>query len=117
MKTLLVPAAVLLLVAFCVSAATSPPYPRSDRITGITFHRDTLEREAPGSDIWSCAWAADDHIYAAYGDGGGFGGNDNKGRVSIGVARLEGSPPAWRGSNIWGGFNPHSSQPATTGKG
>src|SRR5205085_2441152 len=56
-------------------------------------------------------------IYAAYGDGGGFGGSDNKGRVSIGVARLEGSPPAWRGSNIWGGFNPHSSQPATTGKG
>ncbi len=98
-------------------AAAQAPYPRSDLITGITFHQETLVRKAPGSDIWSCTWAANGQIYAAWGDGGGFGGSDNEGRVSIGVAKLTGEPPDWKGVNVWGGLNPLSKQAPTLGKG
>lgn len=94
-----------------------PPYPRSTRITGIEFHRDTLQRAAPGSDIWACTTAVDGTIYAAWGDGGGFGGTDSKGRASIGVARITGVPPDWEGVNLWGGNRALSSQVATVGKG
>lgn len=86
-------------------------------ITGITFHEETLVRQAPGSDIWSCTWAADDQIYASWGDGGGFGGSDTQGRVSLGVARLTGQPPGWQGVNVWGGWEPLSKQSPTVGKG
>jgi hypothetical protein len=101
-------------VAFGASKA---PYPKSDRISGIVFERETLERRAEGSDIWSCAWGGNGEIYATYGDGGGFGGSDSKGRVSIGVAELKGEPPNWAGINLWGGLEPKSAQAATEGKG
>jgi hypothetical protein len=52
----------------------------------------------------------------AWGDGGGFGGTDSDGRVSQGVARLEGTPPNWRGANLWGGKNRVSSQATVPGK-
>jgi hypothetical protein len=105
------------LFASAAFAADSAPYPKSARITGIKFDRESLVRAAPGSDIWSCSWASNGQIYAAYGDGGGFGGTDGKGRVSIGVAEISGQPPDWKGLNIWGGFNPASKQPSTVGKG
>ncbi|MGH7869775.1 MAG: hypothetical protein ACREP9_19625, partial [Candidatus Dormibacteraceae bacterium] len=105
------------LIPFAASAASPPPYPRSQVITGITFHKETLVRKAPGSDIWSCAWEANDRVYAAWGDGGGFGGDDEKGRASIGVAVLTGYHPDWNGSNIWGGLDPVSKQAPTVGKG
>jgi hypothetical protein len=104
------------LAAACLGAP-APPYPRSEVITGITFEENTLVRSAPGSDIWSCTWAADDRVYAAWGDGGGFGGSDDDGRVSIGVASLTGQPPEWKGTNVWGGLNPLSKQNPTIGKG
>ncbi len=107
----------LLLLSARSFGASIPPYPRSERITGITFHQETLERLAPGSDIWSCTWAANDQLYAAWGDGGGFGGSDSLGRVSIGVATLTGQPPAWKGINLWGGYEARSQQPPTVGKG
>lgn len=112
----------LSVLAFFLAAASSPgsesapPYPRSDLLTGIRFDRQTLQRKAEGSDIWSCTWAGDGNVYAAWGDGGGFGGTDQKGRVSMGVARLTGIPPQWTGVNVWGGLEPISSQPATLGK-
>lgn len=97
-------------------AEPDPPYPRSDVLTGITFHQDTLQRHADGSDIWSCTWADDGNLYAAWGDGGGFGGTDKVGRASLGVAMISGVPPQWKGTNIWGGLNPVSTQPPTVGK-
>ncbi len=100
-----------------MGGAPIPPYPKSDLITGITFHQETLERRAPGSDIWSCTWAANDQIYAIWGDGGGFGGSDSDGRVSIGVGTLTGQPPDWKGVNVWGGVSPLSKQTPTVGKG
>jgi len=46
---------------------------------------------AEGSDMWPITWAADGNLYTCYGDGGGFGGTDTLGRVSFGVARVEGA--------------------------
>ncbi len=105
------------LLGAAAPGAAAPPYSRSELITGIRFHQATLVRAAPGSDIWSSTWAANDNIYAAWGDGGGFGGSDSEGRVSIGVACLTGRPPEWKGANVWGGVNPLSKQPPTIGKG
>jgi Domain of unknown function (DUF4185) len=110
----------VLLLFICVTvhaAETDSPYPRSQVITGIEFHHETLERRAPGSDIWSCTWAADGQVYAAWGDGGGFGGSDSQGRASIGVASITGQPPNWKGINVWGGIDPLSKQEPTLGKG
>src|SRR5690242_3349480 len=118
MKTaLLILALQLVLSGAAVCAGPNPPYPRSDTITEIEFHEDTLVRKAPGSDIWSCTWAANGQLYAAWGDGGGFGGTDSQGRVSIGVATITGQPPDWKGANVWGGYEPLSKQEPTLGKG
>jgi len=83
-----------------------PPYPPSPVIKNVIWDLATLRREAPGSDIWPTTWADDDHLYTSWGDGGGFGGNDVKGRVSLGVARIEGHPEVFQGFNIFGGYNP-----------
>jgi len=99
------------------AAESDPPYPHSSTITGIEFHKDTLERTAPGSDIWACTTDANGMIYAAWGDGGGFGGTDSKGRASIGVGRITGVPPKWQGVNLWGGADALSEQAPTVGKG
>lgn len=48
-------------------------------------------------------WAADGHQYTAWGDGGGFGGSNSDGRVSLGVARVEGAADDYHGVNVWGG--------------
>lgn len=109
--------AALVLSLSLEAANSAAPYPRSTVITGIEFHHETLQRSAPGSDIWSCSSAPDGSIYAAWGDGGGFGGDDQKGRASIGVAQLTGVPPDWKGINLWGGFESASKQKPTTGKG
>jgi hypothetical protein len=47
--------------------------------------------------------ADDGHLYTSFGDGGGFGGTNRDGRVSLGFARIEGDPPDFRATNIWGG--------------
>jgi hypothetical protein len=45
-------------------------------------------------------------VYAFFGDGGGFGGDNRRGRASFGVAILPASPPfnAATGKNIYGGY-------------
>jgi hypothetical protein len=86
------------------------PYPPSRLITAVTwnFSAVTESREAHGSDLWPCTWAGDDNQYCAWGDGGGFDGDDdNIGRVSLGFARLSGIPVAdgnfgYTGKNVWG---------------
>jgi hypothetical protein len=110
---------ILFLFVGLVAFAATPdlPYPRSEVITGIEFHKDTLERAAPGSDIWACTCDANGTVYATWGDGGGFVGTDSKGRVSIGVAEIAAVPPNWKGVNLWGGLAPASKQEPTLGKG
>lgn len=84
------------------------PYPPSPVIEGIAWHWDTLKQAAPGSDLWPMTWAADGHLYAAWGDGGGFGGTNSDGRVAMGFARIEGSPEAFVATNVNGGKNPEN---------
>lgn len=86
--------------------ASTAPYPHSTVIHDIAWHWDTHQTAAPGSDLWPVAWGADDNLYAAWGDGGGFGGSDSDGRVALGFARIEGAPEQSRGINVNGGKNP-----------
>ncbi len=57
-----------------------------------------------GSDNWPTTWSDDDHQYSIWGDGGGFGGSDTKGRSSFGVARIEGDHDNYQGVNRYGGI-------------
>jgi predicted amidohydrolase YtcJ len=81
------------------------PYPPGTAISGIRLDWSTHRRNAPGSDNWPFTWADDDHLYGAFGDGGGFGGTNSDGRASLGVARMEGPPETYKGVNLWGGKN------------
>jgi len=80
------------------------PYPRSTVIDGIELDWDTWVQRAEGSDNWPLTWAGDDHQYTTWGDGGGFGGTNEEGRTSLGVARIEGGPDSYTGRNVWGGL-------------
>jgi len=98
------------------------PYAYSRLISSVTWEFSGIgaQRKALGSDLWPCAWAADDQLYCAWGDGGGFDGNDDTvGRVSLGFARITGSPGAPHGSsvsgrNVWG-LPPYAENAATFG--
>src|ERR1039458_6212458 len=100
--------AILLVVAPGLLGADSPnaPYPPSPVIRGITWHWDSYRTAAVGSDLWPVTWGPDGHLYTAWGDGGGFGGSDSDGRVSMGFARIEKGPEDFRGCNVNGGKSP-----------
>jgi hypothetical protein len=86
-------------------------------IESIAWHWETHTTAARGSDLWPFTWGPDDHLYAAWGDGGGFAGSDSDGRVAMGFARIEGRPEQWRGVNVNGGKNPeHPASFAQKGK-
>jgi len=67
-----------------VCASSDLPYPRSTLIERMVWHWDTHTVAAPGSDLWPVTWGPDGDMYTAWGDGGGFGGSDREGRVSLG---------------------------------
>jgi hypothetical protein len=83
--------------------AQNPPYPPSPVIASVTWDLNSVVRHAPGSDLWPITWAADDNLYTSWGDGGGFGGTNRVGRVSLGVARIKGPPEQFLAENIFGG--------------
>ena len=85
-----------------------PVYPQSEIITGIQFDFSTIIEYAPGSDNWAITWADDDYQYTTWGDGGGFGGTNSIGRVSMGIGRVEGDYNNYSTININGGVNPIS---------
>lgn len=95
------------------AANPQPPYPPSPVIALVEFDFSTHRRLAPGSDNWPTTWAADGNLYSAWGDGGGFGGTNSKGRVLLGVARITGDAENYEGRNVWGGNEPD--QPAQFG--
>lgn len=104
-----------LLITTSTPAAPHAVHPQSDYITGISFHLDTVRHCAPGngkcayeSDNWTVTWADDDHQYTSWGDGGGFGGGNHTGRVSMGVARIEGGKDHYSAYNLNGGVDPES---------
>jgi len=92
-------------------APQKTPYPPSPVIESVQFHWQHHRSAAPGSDNWPVTWADDGHQYAAWGDGGGFGGTNKLGRTSLGIARIEGPWQGHRGYNIWGGHE--AEHPAT----
>jgi len=95
--------------------AEQPPYTFSPIIEEVTWDFSSLKQEAEGSDLWPMTWAFDENLYTAWGDGGGFGGTNAIGRVSIGIARIEGTGEKWTGVNICGGES-SISQPDFIGK-
>lgn len=60
---------------------------------------DTIVRRAKGSDNWPLTWGDDDALYGAYGDGNGFEPFTRE-KLSLGLARIEGGPEAFRGENL-----------------
>jgi hypothetical protein len=70
--------------------------------------------EPNGSDIWPVTWGRDGKVYTFFGDGGGFGGDNDRGRASFGMASMAGTAPSRPGAsgavvlparrNIYGGF-------------
>ena len=76
------------------------PYSPSTVIKGIKWApASTIIRKASGSDNWPITWADDDNLYTAYGDGWGFEPKTEK-KLSLGIAKIIGSPPDFRGVNI-----------------
>lgn len=102
-----------LLVFLLVLPAQSAPYPPSPVIKSVSWDFANLVRLAPGSDLWPMTWGPDNNLYTSWGDGGGFGGTNRLGRVSLGFARIEGLPPEFKVINVWGGY--HARNPATFG--
>ncbi len=76
------------------------PYPQSPVIERLTWApKGTIARKAKGSDNWPLAWADDGNLYTAYGDGHGFSPRVGR-KLSLGFAKVSGSPSEFRGENI-----------------
>jgi hypothetical protein len=91
-----------------MAAGPVRPYAPSAVIADILLDWSTHQRHAIGSDNFQLTWADDDHQYGWWGDGGGFGGTNRDGRVSLGFARVEGGWDDYRGYNVWGGKDPEN---------
>jgi Domain of unknown function (DUF4185) len=90
------------------SAISLTPYPPSPVIKEVIWDHSSHRQAAPGSDLWPITWADDDNLYTVWGDGGGFGGTDSEGRVTLGVARIAGNPDNLQATNVFGGKNPEA---------
>jgi uncharacterized protein DUF4185 len=95
-----------------VTHIASTPYPASSVIQQISWDFRNLIHLATGSDIWPNTWASDGNVYTGWGDGGGFSGSDTNGRVSLGFARITGTPPSITGTNVWGAAPSYAQNPA-----
>ena len=60
---------------------------------------ETIVKKARGSDNWPMTWGEDNAQYTAYGDGWGFEPRVPK-KLSLGFARVTGSPADFAGENI-----------------
>jgi hypothetical protein len=83
------------------------PYCKSKHIEALSWDWAAGHTEPNGSDLWPVTWGQDGRIYTFFGDGGGFGGDNHRGRVSFGVAMMTGEPPPKPDSvsNVYGGYN------------
>jgi hypothetical protein len=96
-----------------IVVAQQLPYPQSPVIKQVEFIWPSHIRLASGSDNWPVTWADDDNQYFVWGDGGGFGGTNNIGRSSIGVARVDGNWHDFKTTNVWGGYNAETNHKVT----
>src|SRR5262245_24423937 len=82
-----------------VSSAAELP-PPSPAIREIRWApKESIVRRAQGSDNWPLTWGDDDALYGAYGDGRGFEPFVPE-KLSLGLARVSGSPPDIAGVNL-----------------
>ncbi len=78
----------------------SAPYPPSPVIQRVEWvAKETIIRRAKGGDNWPLTWADDDALYTAYGDGNGFEPFIAE-KLSLGFARITGTPPNFTGVNL-----------------
>jgi CubicO group peptidase (beta-lactamase class C family) len=90
----------MLLQGVVNTEAASPPYPNSPIISGITWApANTIIRAAEGGDNWPITWGDDGDLYTGYGDGNGFEPRLSE-RLSLGFAKVSGSPDNFAGTNI-----------------
>jgi len=88
-----------------LSEAVLPPYPPSPVIKAVewapagTIVRRCHKKGRDGSDNWPITWADDGELYTAYGDGWGFDPGVPE-KLSMGFARVTGSPPDFVGTNV-----------------
>ncbi len=76
------------------------PYPPSPVIRSVHFAEPAaIVRRACGSDNWPLTWADDGNLYTAYGDGWGFEPKVGE-KLSLGLAKILGSPTDFQGINI-----------------
>jgi hypothetical protein len=77
-------------------ASNQWPCPPSPVIQSISWApKETIRRAALGSDRYPMTWADDDAQYTAWCDGNGFG--NLKDKLSLGFARITGSPERYPG--------------------
>jgi hypothetical protein len=92
----------ILLIFFTSSkvATADVPYTPSPVIKEIVWAPlNTITRKAAGGDNWPVTWADDNEIYTTWGDGWGFKPKTKK-KLSMGFARISGSPVDFIGTNI-----------------
>ena len=83
-----------------MDAIVETPYPQSDVIRTVTFAPvSSIVRKGIDSDNWPITWADDDNQYTAYGDGWGCEPRTEK-KLSLGFAKIIGSPTDFHGVNI-----------------
>jgi CubicO group peptidase (beta-lactamase class C family) len=81
-------------------AATDNALPRSPVIRDVRWApASDIRRAADGSDNWPLAWADDDALYSAYGDGNGFRPFLDE-KLSMGFAKITGGPTDFAGVNL-----------------
>jgi hypothetical protein len=90
------------------SGRAEAPYCASSLIRSMTWDWAGGYRAAEGSDLWPVTWGQDGNVYTFFGDGGGFGGDDHRGRTSFGIAMLTARPPLNPAAeiNLYGGYLP-----------
>lgn len=83
-----------------VGAVVDPPLKASDTIRAVEFDPvESILRKAVDSDNWPLTWADDGALYTSYGDGRGFDPPVGR-KLSLGLAKVEGTPPEFAGSNL-----------------
>jgi hypothetical protein len=88
------------------SPSGDPPYCKSSHIDSMSWDWAGGHTEPNGSDLWPVTWGKDGKVYTFFGDGGGFGGDNYRGRVSFGVAMITAGPPLSPTAveNVYGGY-------------
>jgi hypothetical protein len=88
------------------SARGDAPYCASQMLSSVSFDWSLAYTQANGSDLWPVTWGLDGQVYAFFGDGGGIGGDDHRGRTSFGIASFAAPPPFASSTayNVYGGY-------------